>query len=161
MKTTQFKTLSVMILITLALLLSGLVSLVCILASESGEPEAQPQTRVVQIDSTRRKLGNFEVTYYCSCEKCCGSWGANRPQVNGKKIVYTANGAVAREGITVAVDPEVIPYGTYLYIEGLGYRVAQDCGGAIKGNRIDIYMNDHQRALEAGRHSADVYILLE
>lgn len=161
MKTKQFKILSYIILITLALWLSGLVTLVCLFAIESREPVEQPQTRVVQIDSTRRKLGTFEVTYYCSCEKCCGSWGANRPEVNGKKIVYTANGAVAREGITVAVDPEVIPYGTYLYIEGLGYRVAQDCGGAIKGNRIDIYMNDHQRALEAGRHSADVYILLE
>ena len=161
MKTKQFKILGLIILITLVLLISGLVSLVCILASESKEPEKQPQTRVVQIDSTRRKLGKFEITYYCSCAKCCGTWGTDRPEVNGKDIVFTSTGAVAKEGITVAVDPEVIPYGTYIYIEGLGYRVAQDCGGAIKGNRIDVYMNDHQRALEAGRHSADVYVLVE
>ena len=160
MKTKRFEFLAVTICITLALLITGLVTTICILSVESSA-EPEPEVRTVEVDSSRRKLGNFEITYYCSCEKCCGSWGANRPQVNGKKIVYTANGAVAREGITVAVDPEKIPYGTYLYIEGLGYRVAQDCGGAIKGNRIDVYMNDHQRALEAGRHSADVYVLLE
>ena len=160
MKTKCFEFLVITTCITLALLIIGLVTTICLLAVEtSAEPVSE--VRTVEVDSARRKLGNFEVTYYCSCEKCCGSWGANRPEVNGKKIVYTANGAVAREGITVAVDPEVIPYGTYLYIEGLGYRVAQDCGGAIKGNRIDVYMNDHQRALEAGRHLADVYILLE
>lgn len=161
MKTKQFKILSFVILITLALLLSGLVSLVYLLASEPREPEKQVQTRVVQINSTRQKLGEFEITYYCSCSKCCGTWGTDRPKVNGKDIVFTSTGAVAREGVTVAVDPNKIPYGTYIYIEGLGYRVAQDCGGAIKGNRIDVYMTDHQRALEAGRHFADVYLLVE
>ena len=88
MKTKPFKILGLIILITLVLLISGLVSLVCLLAAESGESEEQPQTRVVQIDSTRRKLGEFEITYYCSCAKCCGTWGTDRPEVNGKDIVF-------------------------------------------------------------------------
>lgn len=160
MKTKRFEFLAIIICIALVLLITGLVTTICILSVEaSAEPE--PEVRTVEVDSSRRKLGNFEVTYYCSCEKCCGSWGTDRPKVNGNDIVFTSTGAVAKEGVTVAVDPNKIPYGTYIYIEGLGYRVAQDCGGAIKGNRIDVYMNDHQRALEAGRHSADVYVLVE
>lgn len=87
----------------------------------------------------RDYIGEFTITYYCACEKCCG-----------KTDGITASGAMVREGVTVAVDRSVIPLGTYLYLDGIGYRVAQDVGGAINGNRIDVYMDSHDEALECG-----------
>ena len=62
------------------------------------------------------------------------------------------------EGRTIAVDPKVIPYGTQVIINGHVF-TAEDCGGAIKGNRIDIYVNDHDRANALGVNHADVYLV--
>lgn len=88
-------------------------------------------------------LGEFTVSHYCACEICCG-----------KTDGITATGTVATEGRTVAVDPEVIPYGSEIavyYPDGrLGHYIAEDCGGAIKGNRLDVYMDSHEAALAAG-----------
>jgi 3D (Asp-Asp-Asp) domain-containing protein len=70
----------------------------------------------------------------------------------------TATGVRAREGRTIAVDPKVISYGTHVLINGHEY-VAEDCGGAIKGNDIDIYLEDHDRVYESGVDWYDVYIL--
>lgn len=98
-------------------------------------------------------LGEFLITHYCPCSTCCGSWANNRP--NG--IVYTASGAVAEAGKTIAVDPDVIPYGTEVIIDGHTY-TAQDCGGAIQGNRIDVYCNSHQEALQLGVKYAEVFV---
>lgn len=98
-------------------------------------------------------LGNFKLTAYCSCSLCCGKWANNRP--NG--IVYGAIGEELKEGYSIAVDPTVIPYKTEVIINGRTYK-AQDCGGAIKGNRIDVYFEDHNDALEFGVQYADVYV---
>lgn len=81
-------------------------------------------------------------TAYCPCMQCCG-----------KTDGITATGTKATAGRTVAVDPSIIPYGTKLIINGNTY-IAEDCGGAIKGaNRIDIFFNTHEEALQFGRQT--------
>ena len=70
----------------------------------------------------------------------------------------TATGTVARVGV-IAVDPNVIPLGTRVYVEGYGYAVAEDTGGAIKGNIIDLFMDTNQECINWGRRDVKVYIL--
>ena len=98
-------------------------------------------------------LGEFKLTAYCKCEKCCGIWAYNRP--NG--IVYGAIGEELKENYSIAVDPNVIPYRSEVIINGKTYK-AQDCGGAIKGNRIDVYFEDHNDALEFGVQYKEVFV---
>ncbi len=95
-------------------------------------------------------LGEFEYTGYDACVACCGQYAKNRPVVNGREIVYTASGEIA-SNLTVAVDPNVIPLGSLLYLEGYGVRIAQDTGSAVKGNVIDIYFDNHEDAWDVGR----------
>ena len=103
-------------------------------------------------------LGNFKLTAYCKCSICCGKWAYDRPlDENGNEIVYGAIGEKLKEGYSIAVDPSVIPYGTEVIINGKVYK-AQDCGGAIKGNRIDLYMDSHTDALEFGVQYAEVFV---
>ena len=98
-------------------------------------------------------LGNYKITAYCSCSKCCGSWANNRP--NGVVVGSTGEELIA--DYSIAVDPKVIPYGSIVEINGKEYK-AMDCGGAIKGNRIDIYMNSHQDALVWGVQKHEVFL---
>ena len=102
-------------------------------------------------DLPYKKLGNFELTWYCPCEKCVGK----------KKVVKTATGTTPKAQRTIAVDPNKIPLGSIVYIEGYGYFVAEDTGSAIKSNRIDIFINSHQEALQLGKRHANVYLLKE
>ncbi len=114
------------------------------------EQEQKPQ---------KKQLGRFKLTAYCSCEKCCGVWANNRPVDSmGNEIVVGASGHRLLPKVSVAVDPSVIPYGTKLEIEGKTY-IAHDCGGAIKGNKIDVYFDNHQEALQFGVKYRDVYVV--
>ena len=103
-------------------------------------------------------LGVFRITAYCGCEKCCGVWGKNRPvDSNGKKIVYTAYGDIAAEGVTVAADPDILAHNTEIIIDGHTYTV-QDKGGAIQDNRIDIYFENHDDAVRFGVKNVEVFL---
>jgi len=70
----------------------------------------------------------------------------------------TASGMKAARGV-VAVDPKIIPLGTKLYVEGYGYAVAGDTGGAIKNNKIDLYYDTHNECIKFGRRTVTVHIL--
>jgi len=100
----------------------------------------------------------LEATAYCPCYSCCGKYPGN------KWYNITATGTKGRVGV-IAVDPRVIPLGTKVYIEGLngaknyGYAVAEDTGGAIKGQIIDLYLNTHKETINWGRQQVKVYIL--
>ena len=80
------------------------------------------------------------------------SWGC------GNGDGYTATMTPVRPGV-VAVDPEVIPLGSQVEIMGLGTFYAEDVGGAIKGNRVDIFMPSRGAALEYGRQTVEVRVL--
>lgn len=72
----------------------------------------------------------------------------------------TASGTRVTEGRTIAVDPNVIPIGWWVYIEGVGFRRAEDTGGAIKGHKIDVYYDSLKAALNFGRKSGHtVYVI--
>ncbi|WP_416176455.1 3D domain-containing protein [Clostridium sp.] len=70
----------------------------------------------------------------------------------------TANGMKTSKGI-IAVDPRVIPLGSRVYIEGYGYAIAADTGGAIKGNRVDLFFPSNSDAQNWGMKSVNLYIL--
>ena len=105
---------------------------------EDGEPpqaiEIKVATKAEAVPEERwESLGVFKTTGFCNCKKCCGKWAGGK----------TKSGVYPEEGITIAVDPKVIPLGSKVMIDGIGVRVAQDTGKHIKGKCIDVYYDDH------------------
>lgn len=99
-------------------------------------------------------LGEYTVTAYCGCEKCCGRWAKNRP---GGKVVGAA-GIELTAGISVAAP---LPLGTEIVINGHRYTVQDRPADWIvekyDGRIIDIYFDSHEAALAWGRQIAEVY----
>ena len=92
------------------------------------------------------KTINVVATAYCPCNKCCG-----------KSDGITAIGVKAKEGRTIAADPKVFPYGTKILIDGNVYTV-EDCGSAIKNNKVDIFFESHEKALDFGVQYLTAYV---
>lgn len=72
----------------------------------------------------------------------------------------TATGTWPSRG-TIAVDPAIIPLGTRLYVEGYGEGIAEDTGGAIKGEILDLYMESESECWDWGRRQVEVKIIRE
>lgn len=104
------------------------------------------------------RVVQMKTTGYCAGPDCSG-WKFNwlglpvfssGPNEGKFKIIgQTASGKMARPG-TVAVDPDIFPMGTKFYIPGYGYGVAQDVGGAINGNHLDLFFRLHSNAEKWG-----------
>lgn len=92
-------------------------------------------------------LGVFKTTAYCPCYGCSEGWGR-----------HTSTGALASAGHTIAVDPRVIPYGTKVMIDGTVY-TAEDRGGGVRGNHIDIYFNTHGETRQYGTRNVEVFLV--
>jgi 3D (Asp-Asp-Asp) domain-containing protein len=72
----------------------------------------------------------------------------------------TASGTKVKEGQTIAVDPDVIPLGWWVYIQGIGFRRAEDTGSAVKGKKIDIYFENEKYAQKFGtKKGYTVYVI--
>ena len=127
------KRLRVIALVNLIVLITVLMAS-CVISRDAG---ACPKT--------------YKVTAYCDCSKCCG-----------KEDGITSTGTIATEGRTVAVDPDVIPYGSTVMIyykhELVGIYIAEDCGGAIAGNRLDLYFDTHEDALMWGVKECEIVV---
>lgn len=101
----------------------------------------------LQPGETTESLGIYHITYYCPCYECSEGYGRN-----------TATGALATANHTIAVDPNVIPYGSRVLINGIVY-TAEDCGGAINNKDIDIYVDTHAETLQGGSHYSEVFLV--
>ena len=97
------------------------------------------------------KLEDVTITFYC-CEQY--------PHICGTGNGITASGRRVTPYVSCAVDPDVIPLGSTVMLEHNGemvYLRADDTGGSIKGNRLDIAVKGHQEALSLGVKTADIW----
>lgn len=117
-------------------------------AAPAPQPAAQAPQPAAQANNTGAKKITVKATAYtASCEGCSGitATGVNIKDNPNEKVI--------------AVDPSVIPLGSKVYVEGVGEATAADTGGAIKGNRIDVFIPSEQDAVNFGVKQLTVTIL--
>lgn len=132
------------------------------------QPEVEPVAYEVEAPETNEnelierallenaiKIENVTMTHYCICKKCCGK-SPDNPAYG-----ITASGRKATPYVSVAVDPDVIPLGADVLVDygdgEIHYMRADDVGGSIKGNHIDVCVKDHETAINEGIKTATVY----
>lgn len=101
------------------------------------KPVSSYINRGTKSSSNNNLIGTFKITHYAG-------------------DTTTSTGVIPTVGRTIAVDPNVIPYGSKVVINGHTY-IAEDCGGAIKGNKIDIFVGSEEEAYQKGVYHTEVY----
>ena len=102
---------------------------------------------------TKEYAGKFLCTAYCTEEY---------QHICGTGTGITASGQPIQADVTVAADQALLPYGTVLYIEGVGVRVVQDRGAGVQGYHLDVAVDTHENALAwSGYGEHRVWIIRE
>lgn len=116
------------------------------LTEEKTKVTSRGSNSIREEEKTKNKtsLGMYKLTAYCGCSKCCG-----------KSTGITASGAKAKANHTIAASKN-FAFGTKIEIDGNIY-VVEDRGGAIKGNKIDVYFSSHSEALNFGIKYKEIY----
>lgn len=96
-------------------------------------------------------MGDFKITYYCDSRypHTCGGTG------------ITASGKHTDVGTTIAADWSVLPKGSSIYIQNIGWREVQDKGGGVNGKHIDVLVTTHSEAVDAGVDYEGVWLLVK
>lgn len=115
---------------------------------DAEEQERSAQAAAYDAIEGYEYIGECKITYYCCepYEHICGDGDG-----------LTATGIPVTPGV-VAVDPEMIPLGSTVIIDGQAY-LAADTGEAVRGNHVDIAVESHQEAIERGTHTAEVWVV--
>ena len=122
----------------MCLLITAIIGMLCIVSGMKKGTDSEPT------DFQHWETVTMEVTAYCPCEKCCGEYADG----------VTANGHKIKKGDCFVAAPKSYSFGTKMVIPGYANgKVVEvlDRGGAIKGNKLDVFFPTHQRALEWGR----------
>lgn len=125
-------------------------------------PVEESSSRLISVEATAhhdhtepaRQFIKMEVTAYCPCKKCCGK-NAKGITASGKPVSYN-------NGQFVAADTRVLPFGTKVVVPGYATETpveVTDRGGMIKGNKLDVYFDDHKTALKWGRQIIEVEVI--
>lgn len=114
---------------------------------EAPQQEVQASTPPVKKEAVSKEITVEATAYTASCKGCSGitSTGINLLENPDAKVI--------------SVDPAVIPLGSKVHVEGYGYATAADTGGAIKGNKIDVFIPDYDEAVQYGRKQVKVKII--
>lgn len=117
-----------------------------VVGNQSAAATSKPSTSSVQ-PAAKKEFIMQSTAYTASCKGCSG---ITKTGINLKKNPYAK---------VIAVDPNIIPLGSKVYVEGYGEAIAGDIGGAIKGNKIDVFISNYGRALQWGRKTVKVQII--
>ncbi|MCY9025086.1 3D domain-containing protein, partial [Priestia megaterium] len=116
-------------------------------AAQQQQQAVQQQQQQSQQQASGKSMTVEATAYTANCAGCSGT------TATGVNLKSNPNQRV------IAVDPSVIPLGSKVYVEGYGQAVAADTGGAIKGNRIDVFVSSDSAAQDWGRRSVKITVI--